>query len=94
MMERLKFLMVLSVIALLVTWSNCKINDDNGRRKVIGEGPVVKQVIPADTFSIFSHLAIGNVNITTGDSLDTSGPTYLTAPGSILMDLPLLGYFR
>ena len=83
MMERFKFFMVLSVIALLITWSNCTVDNDSGRRKVIGEGPVVMQVIPADTFSIFSHLAIGNVNITTGDSLEV----YIQAQQNVLDEM-------
>jgi len=70
-MERLKFFMVLSAIIIMITWSNCSLDVPVDYSKIItGEGPVIKQVIQADTFSIFSHLSIGNVYITTGDSLE------------------------
>ena len=83
MMERFKFFMAFSAMVLLITLSSCNLDNDNGRRKVIGEGPVVKQIIPADTFSIFTHLSIGNVNITTGDSLEI----YIKAQQNVLDEM-------
>ena len=69
--KRLSFILVVGAIISFIVYSNCNLDvPEDDRRKVIGEGPVIKHVIQADTFSIFSHLSIGNVNITTGDSLE------------------------
>ena len=71
MMEKFKFLLILLMIGLMITYQNCSLDVDNDDgRLIIGEGPVVIKSVQADTFSIFQHLAIGDVSISTGDSLE------------------------
>jgi hypothetical protein len=82
-MERLKLFLVLSIIFLLVTWSSCSLDVEDSRKSIIGEGPVVMHVIQADTFDTFRHLSVGNVNITTGDSLEI----YLKAQQNIIDEM-------
>jgi len=82
--KRLNLFLVFTAIISFILYSNCSLDEpEDDRRKVIGEGPVVKQVIQADTFNIFSHLSIGNVNITTGDSLEI----YVKAQQNILDEM-------
>lgn len=69
-MNQIKFLLILSFIGLFIFYSNCSLDVDDGRRVVIGEGPVVTKTLQADTFTVFQHLAIGDVSISTGDSLE------------------------
>ena len=70
-MRKLSFFFVIGAIVSLIAYSNCGLDiPEDDRRKVIGEGPVVTQSIPAENFKVFQHLAIGSVLLVTGDSLD------------------------
>jgi hypothetical protein len=71
-MKKNKILGLLVTVVLFITYSGCSLDIDDGVTRVSGEGPLVTQVIPADTFNIFFHLALGNVIIITGDSLEVS----------------------
>jgi hypothetical protein len=70
--SRLNFFLVIAVLALFLTYSNCGLDIEDDTRRVIGEGPIVTQTLQADTFKTFQHLAIGRVLIDTGDSLEVT----------------------
>lgn len=70
--SRLNFFLVIAVITLFLTYSNCGLDIQDDTRKVYGEGPIVTQTLQADTFKTFQHLAIGRVLIDTGDSLEVT----------------------
>jgi hypothetical protein len=72
MIAKLKLTLVFTGITFLIIYSNCNLDIEDRARVVKGEGPLVTQVLPADTFKLFQHLALGNVNIITGDSLEVT----------------------
>jgi hypothetical protein len=72
MMEKIKIILVSASIFAFIYLSNCSPNIDDGTKVLVGEGPLVTEVIQADSFSVFQDFAIGNVSISTGDSLEIS----------------------
>lgn len=82
-MEKIKHLFAFSWIAIAWFGTSCNLDNDDETRTIIGEGPVVTQVVAADTFSTFLHLGIGHVNITTGDSLEV----YVKAQQNIIDEM-------
>lgn len=72
MRGKLNKVLIFASFVALITFSNCSLDVPEGGKNLIGEGPLVTKYISADSFNIFQHLAVGSVNIFTGDSLEIS----------------------